>query len=173
MRQGIFFFPESTFCTDSLSVSVHPRVQSHALTSVRTSYHSRAQWWGVAIPDAGAAWKKLTQTVVLQQMCVADSYSVVDVQITLNVSEMTHMQHISRALSRCATHGQTVFTMPNNSLPWWNPFSSPPPPPTLHTPPPHPKLCSRFLQSPRSCRVVAMMNKWQKSRSLTSWCLWT
>ena len=27
--------PESTFRTDSLLVSVHPRVQSHALTSVR------------------------------------------------------------------------------------------------------------------------------------------
>ena len=30
------FFPESTLSADSLSVFVHPRVQSHALTSVRT-----------------------------------------------------------------------------------------------------------------------------------------
>ena len=30
------FLPESTFSADSLSVPVHPRVQSHALTSVRT-----------------------------------------------------------------------------------------------------------------------------------------
>ena len=34
-RQGIFL-PESTFNADSLTVSVHPRVQSRALTSVRT-----------------------------------------------------------------------------------------------------------------------------------------
>ena len=34
-RQGIFL-PESTFSADSLTVSVHPRVQSHAFTSVRT-----------------------------------------------------------------------------------------------------------------------------------------
>ena len=32
--QGIFL-PESTFSADSLPVSVHPRVQSHALTSAR------------------------------------------------------------------------------------------------------------------------------------------
>ena len=32
----VIFFPESTFSADSLSVSVHPHVQSHALTSVRT-----------------------------------------------------------------------------------------------------------------------------------------
>ena len=35
VRQGIFL-PESTFSADSLTVSLHPRVQSHALTSVRT-----------------------------------------------------------------------------------------------------------------------------------------
>ena len=33
--QGIFL-PESTFSADSLTMSIHPRVQSHALTSVRT-----------------------------------------------------------------------------------------------------------------------------------------
>ena len=31
-----FFLLESTFSADSLTVSVHPRVQSHAFTSVRT-----------------------------------------------------------------------------------------------------------------------------------------
>ena len=30
-----FVLPESTFSADSLTVSVHPRVQSHALISVR------------------------------------------------------------------------------------------------------------------------------------------
>ena len=30
------FLPESTFSADSLTVSLHPRVQPHALTSVRT-----------------------------------------------------------------------------------------------------------------------------------------
>ena len=35
VRQGIFL-PESTISADSLTVSVHPRVQSHAFTSVRT-----------------------------------------------------------------------------------------------------------------------------------------
>ena len=33
--QGIFL-PESTFSADSLTVSVHPHVQSQALTTVRT-----------------------------------------------------------------------------------------------------------------------------------------
>ena len=33
VRQGIFH-PESTFSADSLTVSLHPRVQSHTLTSV-------------------------------------------------------------------------------------------------------------------------------------------
>ena len=35
MRQGIFL-PESTFSADSLTVSVHLRVQKHALTYVHT-----------------------------------------------------------------------------------------------------------------------------------------
>ena len=35
LRQGIFL-PESTFSADSLTMSVHPLVQLHALTSVRT-----------------------------------------------------------------------------------------------------------------------------------------
>ena len=34
--KGFFFFPESTFSADSLTVSVHTRVKSHALTSVCT-----------------------------------------------------------------------------------------------------------------------------------------
>ena len=34
--KGFFFLPESTFSADSLTVSVSPRVQSHAFTSVRT-----------------------------------------------------------------------------------------------------------------------------------------
>ena len=35
VRQGIFL-PESTFSADSLTVSLNPRVQSHAFASVRT-----------------------------------------------------------------------------------------------------------------------------------------
>ena len=35
-RCGKGFFSQSTFSADSLMVSVHPRLQSHALTSVRT-----------------------------------------------------------------------------------------------------------------------------------------
>ena len=35
VRQGSFL-PESAFSADSLTMSVHPRVQSQALTSVRT-----------------------------------------------------------------------------------------------------------------------------------------
>ena len=36
-RSGLgFFLPESTFSADSLTVSVHSRVQSHALSSART-----------------------------------------------------------------------------------------------------------------------------------------
>ena len=35
VRQGIFL-PVSTFSAESLTVSVHPRVQSHALKCVRT-----------------------------------------------------------------------------------------------------------------------------------------
>ena len=33
---GDFFLPEVTFIAGSFKVSVHPRVQSHAFTSVRT-----------------------------------------------------------------------------------------------------------------------------------------
>ena len=41
------FFPESTFSVDSLSVSAHPCVQSHALTSAHDIHpvvHVRVQW---------------------------------------------------------------------------------------------------------------------------------
>ena len=47
-----FFFLELTFSADSLMVSVHPRVQSHAFTSVRTL---KIPW---SMSEFGGLWLK-------------------------------------------------------------------------------------------------------------------
>ena len=45
------FPPESTFSADSLTASVHPRVQSHAFTSVSTL---KIPW---SMSEFGGLWK--------------------------------------------------------------------------------------------------------------------